>query len=316
VNVRRATSEDEAVLKELWQAFVAELPEPVGFAPETWEEAWPALEADIEAAGVYLAEADGETVGMLDAAAAAGGRWHVERVYVRETARRVGVATELLRAFAAGARAAGAGYVSLEVLTTNHLARTAWERLGFSEVEVTLGQSLEALETRLGTAPTGPSHGAVHAQTDDHTSVEHAVAQIIPRLAAPVLTGEGRGWIRIADPALDADPDAMAALAQEISDRLGTVSLALGVEHGSVVRYRLYEHGRMVDEYLSVPTFYGDLAKVDELGLAANPTLVSRLTGAPFADVRRIAATAASPAELAPAEQLYVGIAQMMGVEP
>ena len=72
MNVRRATSGDEAVLKELWQAFVAELPEPDGFAAETWDVAWPALEADIEGAGVYLAEADGDTVGMLDASAAAG----------------------------------------------------------------------------------------------------------------------------------------------------------------------------------------------------------------------------------------------------
>ena len=44
----------------------------------------------------------------------------------------------------------------------------------------------------------------------------------------------------------------------------------------------------MVDEYLSVPTWYGELPKGDELALAANPTLVSRLTGA---DARRRAAS-------------------------
>ena len=48
----------------------------------------------------------------------------------------------------------------------------------------------------------------------------------------------------------------------------------------------------------------------------ANPTLVSRLTGAPFADVRRLARTAASPAELPPAEELYAQVARLMGVEP
>jgi len=46
------------------------------------------------------------------------------------------------------------------------------------------------------------------------------------------------------------------------------------------VRFRLFERGRMVDEYLSVPTYYGVLPKGDELAFAANPTLVSRLTGA------------------------------------
>ena len=48
----------------------------------------------------------------------------------------------------------------------------------------------------------------------------------------------------------------------------------------------------MVDEYLSVPTYYGELAKGDELALAANPTLVARLTGADREDVRRVARTA------------------------
>ena len=52
------------------------------------------------------------------------------------------------------------------------------------------------------------------------------------------------------------------------------------------MRFRLYERGRMVDEYLSVPTYYGALPKGDELALAANPTLVARLTGADRDDVR------------------------------
>jgi hypothetical protein len=72
----------------------------------------------------------------------------------------------------------------------------------------------------------------------------------------------------------------------------------------------------MVDEYLSVPTFYGALPKGDELALEANPTLVSRLTGAQREDVRRIARTAASPADLPPAPQLYTQIAALMGLQP
>ena len=71
------------------------------------------------------------------------------------------------------------------------------------------------------------------------------------------------------------------------------------------MRFRLYERGRMVDEYLSVPTYYGELAKGDELALAANPTLVARLTGAEREDVRRVARTAVSPAALPPAPELY-----------
>ena len=72
----------------------------------------------------------------------------------------------------------------------------------------------------------------------------------------------------------------------------------------------------MVDEYLSVPSYYGELPKGDELALEANPTLVARLTGAAKDDVRRVARTAASPAGLPPAAELYEQIARLMGVEP
>ena len=49
----------------------------------------------------------------------------------------------------------------------------------------------------------------------------------------------------------------------------------------------------MVDEYLSVPGFYGGLDRADELALEANPTLVARLTGAERDEVRRVARTGA-----------------------
>jgi hypothetical protein len=43
---------------------------------------------------------------------------------------------------------------------------------------------------------------------------------------------------------------------------------------------------------------------------------VSRLTGATSDEVRRVARTAASPHELPPSADLYVQIAQLMGLEP
>ena len=71
----------------------------------------------------------------------------------------------------------------------------------------------------------------------------------------------------------------------------------------------------MVDEYLSVPTYYGPLPKGDELALEANPTLVARLTGADRDDVRRVARTA-RVAGRAAAGELYEQIAALMGLEP
>ena len=116
-------------------------------------------------------------------------------------------------------------------------------------------------------------------------------------------------------PVLDDDRDAHFRFAKELAERLGAVTVALRVEEQSVVRFRLYERGAMVDEYLSVPDYYGALPKGDELALEANPTLVARLTGADREHVRRVARTAASPAELPPADELYAQIAELMGLD-
>jgi hypothetical protein len=177
-----------------------------------------------------------------------------------------------------------------------------------------MAQPLDALDARLAEVEGGESLATTHVQSDDGVSVERAVAHFLPRLEAPTVTSHD-SWIRIADPVLDRDREAHGRFARELSERLGAVTVALALE-GAVVRFRLFERGRMVDEYLSVPTYYGVLPKGDELAFAANPTLVSRLTGAERDDVRRVARTAASPTELPPAPELYQQIARLMGLEP
>jgi hypothetical protein len=92
-------------------------------------------------------------------------------------------------------------------------------------------------------------------------------------------------------------------------------AVALRLEEGAVVRYYLFERGRMVDEYLSVPTYYGELSKADELSLAANPTLAARLTGAEPAAVRAVIRTASSVADLPPAVELLAQVAAALGLE-
>src|SRR5262249_60066153 len=150
---------------------------------------------------------------------------------------------------------------------------------GFEEVAHVMASSVEALEARLLSAPLGASRASTHIQTDDRTSVERALSQFVPRLGSPEVQDAANGWIRIADPLLDTDPAAQTRFARDLSDRLGAVVVALALEHGVVARFRLFERGRMVDEYLSVPSYYGPTSQGDELALAANPTLVARLTG-------------------------------------
>ncbi len=316
MNIRPAAPTDKDAIHELWTEFVSEVPEPEGFAPDGWDADWAEIEKHIAGGGAaFVAEDGGELVGFLDADAVEAGRWHVETVHVRPSGRRQGVAKALLRACTDAARSAGATYLSLEVLTTNELAEGVWRRLGFEPVEIVMAQPLDALDLRLGNAPAGPSHASTHVQTDDRVSVERAVAQFLPRLDDPTVRDASGGWIRILDPVFDADRDAHARFARDLSDRLGAVVVALALEVGAVVRLRLYERGRMVDEYLSVPAYYENLDMSDELALAVNPTLVARLTGADREEVRRVARTASSPADLPPAEELYTELAQVMGLE-
>ena len=51
------------------------------------------------------------------------------------------------------------------------------------------------------------------------------------------------------------------------------------------------------------------------IALAANPTVIARLTGADPSRVRAVARTASSPAELPPARELLTSLAGAVGVE-
>ena len=316
MGIRRATEADEAVLKELWEEFEREVPEPPGSIPETWEEEWAEQRVDIAGGAVYLAEDDEGVVGMARAAPPVRGRTHVTLIHVRPRARRRGVAKALLGACVAEMKDKGAILVSLDVLTTNARARTVWQKLGFEEVQLSMAAPIEALERRLADTPTGESQATTHVQSDDRVSVERALAQFVPRLESPDVRAAANGWMRVVDPLTDHDREVQGRLAKELSDRLGAVVVALAIERGAVVRFRLYERGVMVDEYLSVPAFYGELSRADELALAANPTLVARLTGADREEVRGVARIGASPAELPPAPELYEQIARTLGLEP
>jgi ribosomal protein S18 acetylase RimI-like enzyme len=314
VKIRRADATDEAALRELWEEFQLEVPEPEGFLPEAWELEWGDLRKNFATGAVFLAEDDGGAVGVARLEESERGASHIELVYVRPRARREGVTKALLRACAEVAREQGSKTVSLEVLLANEAGRAVWQHLGFEDVWVGMAQPLDALDARLARAEAaGESRAATYVQSDDGVSVERAVGQFLPRLEQPDVQSR-ESWMRVVDPVLDRDRDAHGRFAKELSERLGAVTVALALE-GEVVRFRLYERGRMVDEYLSVPTYYGPLPKGDELALAANPTLVSRLTGADRDDVKRVARNAATATELPPAPELYEQIARLMGLE-
>ena len=304
--IRAATTDDLPLVRELWQAFNEEIPD------EPWREddlaedlAWleQAIRDEIVLLsgddGLAVARRKGEKLGFL------------EVVYVRPKARRSGAATELVREAAKRLGEAGAEMIELEVLASNEEARSIYDRWGFRPVELTLGASIADLERRLVPAA-GPTFGFVHVQTDDVEKVKRDAAKVL-RLE-PDVEVEGN-WIRVRSDPTDADPEQLKSLAKELSYTTGGVTLALGVQRGAVVRYDLYDRGADVDEYLSVPEFYGPLPPGDAYSLGANATVVGRLTGADPRRVREVAKTAASPGELPPAPELYEQLATVMGVQ-
>ena len=311
--IRAATPDDLPLVLELWRAFAEEVPE-AEWRDDDSEQDMRELEGAIgrdvvllaDDVGLAVAEKKGERLGFL----------HL--LYVRPEARRSRIAAELVREVVSKLRERGADVLELEVLASNGGARAVYERWGFEPLELTLAAPLDALERRLAARPTGPTFGVIHVQTDDAGAVERTVHKVLPRLGRSAETSVAEpqnGWITVRDELCDRDPKALQRLAKELSYALAAVVLTLGVEKGAVVRYNLYDRGSDVDEYLSVPEFFGELPPGDVVALGANATVVARLTGADPLRVRAVARTAASPSDLPPAQELYEQIADVMGVQ-
>jgi len=309
MTIRHGTDDDRATLRTLWERWQSESAAPP-WADTSWEANEPEFDRALAANGLFLAEERGEAVGFVSA-------WledHVARIgdlYVTQAARRGGSGQALVETVIENLRARGATHL---LLGANLDSLAFYEKLGFREESRNL-----VLELEVRQVGAGRSYGAIHVQTDDLAAVERAVRQFVPRLPGhsqgSLVTPPRSGWIAVYDDVCDRDPSMLRRLAKELSERTGAVVLALGVEHEEVVRFVLLEAGRVVDEYLSVPEHYGALPPGDVIALAANPRVVSRLTGADPAVVRAVARTAASRSELPPPQELLAAIAGAIGLE-
>ncbi len=215
---------------------------------------------------------------------------------------------EVLRGLVARAHEDAAEEVVVE---TSHEAGDAWIRAGFTEVARVLVGRVDAIQAHLG-GERGASFGSIHAQTDDLAAVTRAVRQFVPRLPGrsqgSVVLPPRDGWTSVYDELCDREPEMLRRLARELSDRMAALVIAIGVEEGVVVRYVALDRGRVVDEYLSVPEYYGPLPPGEVIALGANPRLMARLTGADAEAVRAHARTARAPAELPPAHELLAAL--------
>jgi len=311
VIVREGTAADDATLAVLQEELFA----------ERWDRPWPPPETPPPLwAGklVLLAEEDGEALGFAFGEIQPNTLAHVNIVYVRPERRRQGITKALLAEFAARAREAGAEHLSLDVATRNEVGQKVWQRLGFTEWARRLSVPIETLERRVAGGEQGEWYASVHVQTDDFDAVQAAVTKYLPRYGG---SGEARvaqprnGWVAVHHELLDHDRKVRERLASELSNATGAVVCAIAVEDGALVRYALFDRGSIVDEYQSVPEYHGPLPPGDVVALGANPTVLARLTGAEPARVRAVARTAASPAELPPAPELFAELANVLGLE-
>ncbi len=294
----------EAMIDELWQR---------PYDPLPIEDEW------YEDKLLFLAEADGEPVGSAVGALRKNKTAHLHTAYVVPERRQQGVGKALLRAFTERLEREGVEHVTLDVDTTNPQGIAVWSHLGFVEFSRALSEPLEGLKRHLAEEDeAGPSFASIHVQTDDRQAVEQAVRKYVPRLgrsAGSEVSQPRNGWAAVYDQLCDGDPKALRRLALELSNAIGTVVFAIALEQGAVVRFILIDRGRIVDEYLSVPEFYGPLPPGDVVALSANPTVIARLTGADPEEARAVARTAASPDELPPGPELLRQIAEVIGLE-
>ena len=310
MTVRHANEDDRPALRALWESWQSEQRDLPPWADASWEANEPELDRALAANALFLAEDGDEPVGFVSS-------WlehHVGRIgdlYVLPRARRRGTGGALVSAVVENLRARGATHL---FLSANLEAIDFYERLGFREESRTLVLPLDVRDVG-----EGRSYGSIHVQTDDLATIERAVRQVVPRLPGgskgSLITPPRRGWITVYDDVCDRDPSMLRRLAAELAERTGAVVLSLGVEHDQVVRFVLFEAGRVVDEYLSVPEHYGPLPSGEVIALAANPRVVARLTGADPTAVRTVARTAPLPEELPPPDELVAELAAAIGLE-
>ena len=320
MRIRHATESDLPLLERFWRAFEEEVQPPPHVDVDHETELREIAEIVRDETALIAEDADtGDALGFALARRRSERRATLTDLYVAPEARRRGVAEALVREVVDGYRSDGLEALDLQVQASNMDARAVYARWGFRENLLDLVVPLDEIAGRLSGDGASTSFGSIHIQTDDVTAVERAIRQFVPRLPGrsrgSIVAPPQNGWVAVYDDVCDRDPAMLRRLARELSDRMGAVVLVLGIEREQVARLVLLDRGGVVDEYLSVPEFHGPLPPGDVVAMAANPRVISRLTGADPARIRAVARTASSPGELPPAPELLGQLAEAMGVE-
>jgi ribosomal protein S18 acetylase RimI-like enzyme len=135
--IRVAEPDELGLVRELWEEFEREVPDPVGEQP-VWSDVVEHARAAIADRCLLFALAGDEPAAFAWATPPERGVARLEYLHVRSAYRRQGVARRLVQAVMVDLAARGATQLVLEVVATNDVARATWEALGFELIEYRL----------------------------------------------------------------------------------------------------------------------------------------------------------------------------------
>jgi ribosomal protein S18 acetylase RimI-like enzyme len=141
MEIRRATPDDEPIMRLLWDEFTAE-------ATYTPYPGSPFSESLLTDHLVFLAQDGGEPVGCIYANLPSDHYGYVFGLYVRPEARRRGLARRLMNAVADALHDSGRRYAVLSVDTPNTAARSLYNDLGFRDSARTLRIDIDELRSK------------------------------------------------------------------------------------------------------------------------------------------------------------------------
>ena len=323
MNIRRATTGRRGRAARALGGVRARGSRAAGPAPETWEEEW----ADVRtrhrrAAPSIIAEDDEGAVGHRArvGARSAAARTSRDRLTSARASRRQGVAKALVARASQEVKEQGRDTRQpRRALRRTRRARDVWSRLGFEEVALVMATPLDALERparrragRRRRAPRSTSR-ATTTRRSSARSRSSCRGSRRPRSRPRRTAGS-----RIRDALFDDDRDAQCALrARALRPPRRRRRRARARARGASCASASTRRGRMVDEYLSVPTYYGAAAEGRRARAGGEPDARrAPHRRRPRRGAAGRCATAPSPAELPPAEELYEAVARTMGLEP
>lgn len=124
----------------------------------------------------------------------------------------------------------------------------------------------------------GAHYGSVHFRTDDRDAVLAAVGKVAKKSKARFLVGPAlRGWVGVYpenNGQGDQEPKALAKL-------LGGDAIHLGVHDSDIFFYTVFSQGKIVDEYNSIPDYFGPVSAQKKAKLRGQPATWQYLLPSP-----------------------------------